>query len=319
MQTANLSGFIPHQWPALDFEDWSAKLKSICGSFNPRPLHNGDRVRGGATVCDVAGLELAQVANDLDLIHRDPDDIRADSGDNLFLLLQLEGSCGIAQAGRQERLDPGDCVLVDSARPSTFYFGGLFSNHLSVHLPRQLLLSDKSSRMSVTRKIGSDDPMSVMLAALVAKMMKTDHNDARAPHLRELFFNATRQAFSCNTDEALFIQADSTMGRLEVVQVLIDEHLTEEWLSPQWLADRVGVSLRTLQDDLNAQGMTVTGMIKLRRLNLARARLQRLKGNEDNNTIAGIAYSVGFNDISYFNRCFRKLFDCSPKDVISRR
>ena len=29
-----------------------------------------------------------------------------------------------------------------------------------------------------------------------------------------------------------------------------------------------------------------------------------------------VAYSVGFNDISYFNRSFRKLFDCSPKDVV---
>lgn len=319
MQTANLSEFISRQWPALDFEDWSARLKSICGSFNPRPVCRGDRVMGGATVSDVAGLEIAQVANNLDLIHRDPDDIRADTGDNLFLLLQLEGSCGIAQAGRQERLEPGDCVLVDSARPSTFYFGGLFSNHLSVHLPRQLLLSDKASRMSVTRKIGSDDPMSMMLAALVAKMMKTDHNDARAPHLRELFFNATRQAFSCHPTDELFIQADSAMGRLDVIQVLIDEHLTEEWLSPQWLADRVGVSLRTLQDDMNAQGLTATGMIKLRRLHLAKARLQRLRGSQDHNTIAGVAYSVGFNDISYFNRCFRKLFDCSPKDIVSRR
>ena len=317
MYLESFAGRIPPQWPSLHFDDWSANLKSICGNFNPRRLERSDRVMGGAEVCNASGLELAQVANNLDYIRRDPDDIRADQGDNLFLLLQLEGSCGIEQSGRQEHLHPGECILVDSTRPSVFYFGGSFSNHLSVHMPRQFLLSDKTARISVSRKIGADDPMSVMLGALVAKLMKTSGDDIRAPHLRDLLFNTTRQAFSTMPGEELFVRADSAMGRIEVVQVLIDENLTEEWLSPQWLADRVGVSLRTLQEDMNAQGMTVTGMIKFKRLHLARSRLESLRGCRHPGAIADVAYSVGFNDISYFNRSFRKLFDCSPKDIAS--
>lgn len=43
------------------------------------------------------------------------------------------------------------------------------------------------------------------------------------------------------------------MGRFEVVQVLIDENPTEESLTRQWLADRVGVSLRALQEDVSAR------------------------------------------------------------------
>jgi AraC-like DNA-binding protein len=317
MYLESFAGKIPQQWPSLHFDDWSANLKSICGTFNPSRLDRRDRVVGGAEVSNAGGMEVAQVANNLDFIRRDPDDIRADHGDNLFLLLQLEGSCGIEQSGRQERLDPGECILVDSARPSMFYFGGSFSNHLSVHMPRQFLLSDRSTRMSVSRKIGADDPMSVMLGALIAKLMKTSNHDSRAPHLRELLFNTTRQAFASDPGEELFLRPDSMSGRIEVVQVLIDENLTEEWLTPQWLANRIGVSLRTLQEDMNAQGTTVTGMIKLKRLHLARARLESLRGTRQPGAIADVAYSVGFNDISYFNRSFRKLFDCSPKDVAS--
>jgi AraC-like DNA-binding protein len=317
MYLESFAGRIPPHWPSLHFDDWSANLKSICGNFNPRRLERSDRVMGGAEICNAGGMELAQVANNLDYIRRDPDDIRADQGDNLFLLLQLEGSCGIEQSGRQEHLHPGECILVDSTRPSVFYFGGSFSNHLSVHMPRQFLLSDKTARISVSRKIGADDPMSVMLGALVAKLMKTSGNDIRAPHLRDLLFNTTRQAFSTVPGDELFLRADSAMGRIEVIQVLIDENLTEEWLSPQWLADRVGVSLRTLQEDMNAQGMTVTGIIKFKRLHLARSRLESLRGSRHPGAIADVAYSVGFNDISYFNRSFRKLFDCSPKDIAS--
>ncbi|WP_137130902.1 helix-turn-helix domain-containing protein [Rhizobium sp. FY34] len=317
MYLESFAGRIPPQWPCLQFDDWSANLKSICGHFNSRRLERNDRVIGGAEVSNAGGLTLAQVANNLDYIRRDPDDIRADQGDNLFLLLQLEGSCGIEQSGRQEHLHPGECILVDSTRPSVFYFGGSFSNHLSVHLPRQLLLSDKTALISVSRKIGADDPMSVMLGALVAKLMKTSGDDIRAPHLRDLLFNTARQAFATVPGEKLFLRADSAMGRIEVVQVLIDENLTEEWLSPQWLADRVGVSLRTLQEDMSAQGMTVTGLIKFKRLHLARSRLESLRGIRHPGAIADVAYSVGFNDISYFNRSFRKLFDCSPKDIAS--
>ena len=317
MYLESFASRIPQQWPSLHFDDWSSNLKSICGSFNPLRLERNDRVTGGAEVCNAAGLQLAQVANNLDYIRRDPDNIRADQGDNLFLLLQLEGSCGIEQSGRQEHLHPGECILVDSTRPSIFYFGGTFSNHLSVHMPRQLLMSDKTARISVSHKIGAKDPMSIMLGALVAKLLKTSGDDRRAPHLRDLLFNTTRQAFASEPGEELFVGGDSPTGRIEVVQVLIDENLTEVWLTPQWLANRVGVSLRTLQEDMSAQGMTVTGMIKFKRLHLARSRLESLRGTRHPGAIANVAYSVGFNDISYFNRSFRKLFDCSPKDVAS--
>jgi AraC-like DNA-binding protein len=316
MQLASLDRCIPEQWRTREFDAWTSDLKAICGRFNPQRYQGSNMVRGGASVSRAAGLELAQVANDLDFISRDPDDIRADQGDNLFLLLQLEGSCGIEQSGRQEQLHPGECILVDSTRPSVFYFGGSFSNHLSVHLPRQMLLSEKATRMAVTRKITADDPMSIMLGALVAKMMSTASDDHRAPHLRDLLFNTTRQAFASEPVDHQFVRCDSGMGRLEVVQVLIDENLTEEYLTPQWLANRVGVSLRTLQEDLSAQGMTVTGMIKLKRLHLARAKLEKLRGTHHPGAIADVAYAVGFNDISYFNRSFRKLFDCTPKDVV---
>lgn len=318
MHLANLAGSVQPRthWAMHEFDAWTSDLKSICGHFNPVRHEGSNVVHGGAALGYAAGVELAHVANDLNYIRRDPDDIRADQGDNLFLLMQLEGSCGVEQLGRQESLHPGECILVDSTRPSVFYFGGSFSNHLSLHLPRQMLLSDKATRIAVARKITADDPMSVMLGALVAKMMGTGKDDHRAPHLRELLFNTTRQAFAADPGQELYTTGDACAGRLEVVQVLIDQNLTEEFLTPQWLANRVGVSLRTLQEDVSAQGMTVTGMIKLKRLHLARAKLEKLRGARHPGTIAEVAYSVGFNDISYFNRSFRKLFDCSPKDVV---
>jgi AraC-like DNA-binding protein len=38
----------------------------------------------------------------------------------------------------------------------------------------------------------------------------------------------------------------------------------------------------------------------------------------DDRTISSIAYAVGFGDLSYFNRAFRRRYGYSPSDVRSR-
>ena len=218
-----------------------------------------------------------QVANDLAIIRRDLHDIRKDYGENLFLLLQIEGECGIEQYGRQTIVAPGDCVLVDLSSPSTFHFGGRFSNHLSVHLPRQIFFSDRSMRVDISRRVEADDPMSSILRGLVAKLMKTDGGDKRAPELRQLLFSATRQAFASDDCDDFAVQSDCAYHRIEIVQILIDRHLTEKKLTPQWLANRVGVSLRTLQGDFSVLGTTVNSLIRMRRLYYARDQLSLVR------------------------------------------
>ncbi len=314
---AEFGALVPKRWPVHALDEWTAHLKSICGNFNPCRAERA-AVTGGARIMDAGGLELAQVANDVDTIRRDIGDIRTDYGENLFLLLQLEGTCGIEQRGRQSIIAPGDCILVDSSTPSIFHFGGRFSNHLSVHLPRQLIFADKSVRVEVSRRVEAEDPMSGMLRAVVAKLLKTDAGDRRARHLRELLFSATRQAFAFDGEFDEPVSLDSAGGRLEIVHILIDRHLTDEGLTPQWLADKVGISLRTLQDDFSAAGTTATSLIRMRRLHLVHEQLTQMKNTANATTIAEVAYSAGFNDISYFNRCFRKTFDCSPKDILQQ-
>ena len=85
---------------------------------------------------------------------------------------------------------------------------------------------------------------------------------------------------------------DRASGRLEFARAFVDRHLTAEWLTPQWLASQLGVSMRTLQEDFNALGTTVTSFIRDRRLRLARDRLVEKQRGADGGTIADIAYLV---------------------------
>ena len=318
MQLQEFRSWMPDIWGQVPFDEWSEHLRSVCGRFNPRPYQDLDTVTGGISIYDAAGMEVVQVAADVQAVHRDQHDIRLDYREHFFLLLQLEGTCGLDQLGRQSVLAPGECILVDSARPATLFFDGRFSNHLSVHLPRQLLLAERPNEIEVSRRLASGDPMSIMLRALVTKMLHTSAIDHRAPQLRQLLLHATRSAFAAAPADQTPAPSDRCGGRLALAQLLIDRHLTEASLSPHWIAHKLGVSLRTLQVDFASLGVTVTSFIRDRRLRLAHDRLAEMRRTPGTDTIAEIAYSSGFNDISYFNRCFKKAFDCSPTDVARR-
>ena len=131
-------------------------------------------------------------------------------------------------------------------------------------------------------------------------------------------YNATRQAFLSTSGEAPGLHAmhDSATRRMQMVDLLIDRHLTESDLSARWLATRLGVSIRTLQQDFQGMGVTCTTVIRDRRLRFARKKIEQLKEQKACGTIAEVAYSAGFNDISYFNRSFKELFDCAPTDLL---
>jgi AraC-like DNA-binding protein len=316
MQLQEFGDRTPELWGQAPLEEWRDRLQSACGRFNPCGWEERDVVNGGVLLSSAAGVGVVQVATDIGVVRRDEHDIRLDYGEHFFLLVQLEGSCGIEQKGRQNTISPGDCILVDSSLPSNFHFNGRFSNHLSVHLPRQLLLAEAPNDFEVSRRLAAADPMSTMLRALVAKMLQTPANHRRSAELRQLLLQATRQAFAADAPDAPLCLKDRASGRLELARLLVDRHLTDERLTPQWLATRLGISMRTLQEDFNTVGTTVTCFIRDRRLRLARDRLVEKQRGADDGTIAEIAYSSGFNDISYFNRCFKKAFDCSPKDVV---
>ena len=125
---------------ASTIDEWSDRLHSVCGGFKPYARRGENMVTGGIHATRPAGVIVHQVATDVDFVHRDINNIRHDFSDHVFLLLQLEGACGVEQFGRQSRITPRDCILIDSAHPVKLFFEGQYCNHIAVHLPRRALL-----------------------------------------------------------------------------------------------------------------------------------------------------------------------------------
>ncbi|MGY6523705.1 MAG: hybrid sensor histidine kinase/response regulator transcription factor [Mongoliitalea sp.] len=105
----------------------------------------------------------------------------------------------------------------------------------------------------------------------------------------------------------------STQDRdlMQKVQQLVDEHLSQPNLTVDFLSDQIGMSRVHLFRKIKAlTGLTPSEFIKEKRMNLAMKLLLSQK-----HRVSDIAYEVGFQDVAYFGKVFKKHFGHSPGEV----
>ena len=97
----------------------------------------------------------------------------------------------------------------------------------------------------------------------------------------------------------------------KAIQV-VEQNLQNPDFSTQTLAQEVAMSQSTLYRKIKAlTGDSVNAFIRSVRIKRAAQYLQESQLN-----ISEIAYKVGFGDVKYFRKCFRKQFEMSPTDYI---
>ena len=99
-------------------------------------------------------------------------------------------------------------------------------------------------------------------------------------------------------------------ARLHTIVEEIRQHFADPQFSPAAVAARLRVSPRYVQNLLQDTAMPFTDRVSALRLEKARTMLESAANSH--RKIIDIAYCCGFNDLSYFNRCFRRHFGASP-------
>jgi AraC-like DNA-binding protein len=101
-------------------------------------------------------------------------------------------------------------------------------------------------------------------------------------------------------------------ARLAAIKERIETHLPRQDLSAEVVARQEGVSARYVRMLFEGDGSSFSDHVLERRLARACDLLRDPRLFE--RTIGSIAYDAGFNDLSYFNRSFRRRFGCTPSD-----
>ena len=96
---------------------------------------------------------------------------------------------------------------------------------------------------------------------------------------------------------------------------IMEAHLADEQFSVERFAEEIGMSRKNLLRKIKAlTDQSVNEFIRNFRLNRA-AQLIEAKSA----TVSEIAYQVGFNNLSYFSKCFKELFGTLPNEYASRK
>jgi len=94
----------------------------------------------------------------------------------------------------------------------------------------------------------------------------------------------------------------------------IEKNIADPDLNVDSLTEQIHLSRSQLHRKLKAlTGLSSTEFIRTIRLKRAAQLLEQHPG-----TIAETVYAVGFNNLSYFSRCFQKQFNMTPKDYIDQ-
>jgi AraC family transcriptional regulator, positive regulator of tynA and feaB len=105
--------------------------------------------------------------------------------------------------------------------------------------------------------------------------------------------------------------------QIEALLAFCRQHLYDPALSPQLAADHLGFSVRTLHTRFRQIGTTFGRWVLDNRLDACRAALR--DDNQRTLNISEIVYRWGFNDLSHFNKTFRRHFDCTPREWRTER
>jgi AraC-like DNA-binding protein len=102
-------------------------------------------------------------------------------------------------------------------------------------------------------------------------------------------------------------------ARLQAIKADIAHRFADERLSVSEVARRHGVTPRYVHMLFAAEGRTFSEFLIEQRLTQAHRMLTDLRFAA--RTISAIAFEVGFANLSYFNRCFRRRYGASPSAI----
>jgi AraC family transcriptional activator of tynA and feaB len=295
----------------LGFEAWRTSLRSICGQYNPEDSARENSV-GWVNPITIHGFDAVDLSCGAERVERSHRDVRLDSMEHYYAAFLIGGRSAFLQNEHTAELSFGDFVLVDSTRPVTFFGMGQPSRWLTLHLPRDQILS----YLGKEPEGGSSRPRRTHIAGqLLFKLVRDaarglhDVPEAADPHLKMAVYDLIGALFAPQDVPASTPYSHQTYCR---VRQIIQDRFTDPDLTPGEVARAAGISLRYLQKLFTAHGTTCTHFVQSVRLDHAERMLRRRAALHTRQPINEIAYRSGFNDYTHFKRLFRRRFGDTP-------
>lgn len=241
-----------------------------------------------------------------------------ETNDDRYCLVRNTGDreARVAHRNREFTLRPGSMTLLKLDEPFFSADGANHKRFTNVHFPVAAL---RAMVRGVDNMVARElEPGGALSLALDYSDLLLQHPDAVdeagiaiAAHLIDL----AAAGLGARGDVALAAQRGGLRAvRLKSVLRILESRFAEPDFSAQRLAEAARLSERYVNELLYEAGASFT--VRLTELRLRRAaELLALSGER---RISDVAFECGFNDLSYFNRCFRRRFGLTPSAARGR-
>jgi AraC-like DNA-binding protein len=294
---------------------WREVIGRAIIKFKVEPTTN-ERFHGEITLCGLPGLHLNKgEAGGMRLLHT-PALLESD---DLIMNIGLGGSHLVQQHGRELTVGIGDAVLMTGAEPMVHSFssaGKLFT----FCMPRTALAAMVGNLDTIfARPIRNDTEALRLLidyADVVQNMPAIELPEARhlvATHMHDLIaltVGANRDAAEIAKERGL------RAARLRAIKNDVVVNLHRTGLSVDELARRQRITPRYVQMMFESEGTTFTQFLLTQRLAKGHRILTDPRFLE--RSITSVAFDVGFGDLSYFDRVFRRRYGSTPSELRTR-
>lgn len=272
-----------------------------------------DRFRSDSTIYARPGLGvLAGSCSAVHLSHSK--DLIVD--DDLSFMTGSMPHWTASQLGRNPVLGPGDGVLMNNVEVGSMVLPDT-ARFITFKVPLKAIapLVPDVGALIARRVPHESQPLRLLVRYLGAlqdegALQTAELRSLAVTHVYDLFalaLGATREGAEIANGRGM------RAARLRAIKTDLAANLGRAELSINAVAARHGVTPRYVQMLFESDGTTFSQFLLGQRLALAYRMLTGPRFAD--RTIGSIAFDVGFNDLSYFNRAFRRRFGATPSDV----
>lgn len=279
------------------------------GPYDDRPL------RWTATVHEFDGLGVISGRTNGHICRR-TQSLLTDGNDDFFFATNLWGFSLPSQVGREFRMETGAAVLLSSSDVGAKDFP-VPAEFLTLRIPRRLLngIAVKPED-ALARPIPANTEALRLLVDYVQLTLK--NRQLVSTELRQLFtahiHDLVALALGATRDTAIIAYGRGMRAaRLQAAKAFVTRNIRRAELSARTVAIHLGVTPRYVHLLFETEGLSFNKFVVEKRL--VRAYEMLFDSQRSDRTIAVLAFTAGFSDLSHFNRAFRRRFGMTPYEA----
>jgi AraC-like DNA-binding protein len=271
--------------------------------------------RARTEIQQFGAVSVANTVAGVDRLVRSPKQVAAATRSNFCVAFSRNGSSFVqAQLGRETVHDGDAAILVTEGEAGDIRHPGGF-NFFLLDIPQQPLLERVGNAFDlVARPLTAAPHVTAHLRRYVEILQKLDiagQDPALRDHVASTLLDLVALVLDAQGDSATLARARGLRAaRLQSILAAIRSGYADPAISSQRVGLKVGLSARYVNELLHETGLSFAERVL--ELRLQRARAELADPRHDRRKVIDIAYDCGFNDVSYFNRCFRRRFGASP-------